>query len=235
MPDHRLSAETAGEARRGFGPGFLLALGAGVGRLVALFLDGGKWHVVACKALWTRRLPAQRKARGQQLLGGHIKRAARHNGVGQTLAGHLAGVVQRDRLQPDATHLARPLPVMVAAPARLARVRLPQMAHFMHKRAQNLLVAAPGEVVGVERDLVGAQGAVGAGGEALGREVAAGGPAALEGDQARRQVAGEQMRIEVVVGILVGVVFSGRAGHTTVPLQVFVSYAQFLVTHEIGT
>ena len=66
----------------------------------------------------------------------------------------------RGGLQADRSHLLGPLLVMIAAPARLAEMVLPQMDHFMSEGGENLFLWPVPEVGGIKGDLIG-EGAVG--------------------------------------------------------------------------
>ncbi len=118
------------------------------------------------------------------------------------LAGHEA----------DADHLLRPLAVMVGPPSGLAEVVLPLMRLLVRNDLEDEQEGVEGEVLRVQRDLIGRLAIPGA--EACGAEVAAGAWATLQRDQAVGQLTVEQFLVEHVDGeleFLVGL--GGRTLH----------------------
>ena len=105
---------------------------------------------------------------------------------------------------------------------------LPEMGHFMHERRKRLGRRAVGEVGRVEGDFVGDFLRVGDAGEAVAGEVAVGSLVPLHGDQAGRELAREQLAVEMVVGGVEAGVGAVRrvVGHGGV--LVFVSYDTIL-------
>ena len=73
---------------------------------------------------------------------------------------HIAGLgaivlAGRSRLQADRFHLLGPFLVVIAAPARLAEMVLPQMDHFMSEGGEHLFLWPVPEVRRVQGDLIG--------------------------------------------------------------------------------
>jgi hypothetical protein len=75
--------------------------------------------------------------------------------VRDLVAGHLAGLVDADRLEANGEHHLAPLLVVVAALARLAEMVLLQMRHFVRQGRQDRAGRALLERRGIERDLIG--------------------------------------------------------------------------------
>ena len=125
------------------------------------------------------------------------------------LAARLAGVGGNEA---DLPHLGGPWLVVVATPRRLALMVLPQMHHLVHERGQRFRGRAGGEVGRVQGDFVGDLLRVGNAGEALAREIPVSTLVPLHGDQAVRELAAEQLPVEMIIrGVQAGIgSWSGR-------------------------
>ena len=138
---------------------------------------------------------------GSHVGAGLLEAAAFLDDVRYLLAGFLAaGLAGVGGDQADLPHFGRPFLVVVAGARRLAVMVLPEMHHFMHQRREHLGGRPAGEVGGVEGDFVRHLLRVGEAGEALAGEIAVGSLVPLHGDQARRELAGEQLAVEMVIG-----------------------------------
>ena len=98
------------------------------------------------------------------------------------------------RLQADRSHLLGPLLVVIAAPARLAEMVLPQMDHFMSEGGEHFFLWPVPEVSGIQGDLIG-QGAVGTT-KSIAAKIPVALLASLQRDKAVRQLALEQRAVQ---------------------------------------
>jgi len=128
--------------------------------------------------------------------------------VAGTFAARLPGT---GRHQAYAFHLRGPFGIVIAPPAGLAVVMLPEMHHLMHQGLQAMQHPKRGEIVRIDGDFVRGCGP-GRAGELLGAEIAAAMGLALHGDQAIGQGVAEQLGIEHSIGMLEGAVLPGGGG-----------------------
>ena len=123
----------------------------------------------------------------------HCVGAVRDDEVRHRLPGLLAARFSGIRgLQPHRFHLGRPLPVMVGPPHRPAFRLLPDVDHLVDQRGQDQLIASAGELIRIQRQLVGRRILYPAR-KPLRRKVAFGMGVALQRDQDIRQPAGKQL------------------------------------------
>src|SRR2546422_9557836 len=88
---------------------------------------------------------------------------------------------------------------MVASPAWLPEVPLPTMTHLMHEGTQDVLVRPIHKRIGVERQLMGGSRRVLPMPKAIRGKVAAALGFALQGNEARRELAPKKLRIKPVI------------------------------------
>jgi hypothetical protein len=143
--------------------------------------------------------PGQAAGFTDERLGGSFEVASRNGVVAHFLADLFpAGSAGAAGHQADLFHLRGPLLVVVATAARFPMAVLPVVDHFVDDGLQDLQQVVPGKVGRVHCDLMDHLAC--RIGPAVGREIPHQVLLALYGQQAGGKPAGEQRRIEVVVG-----------------------------------
>lgn len=149
-------------------------------------------------------VPRDGKARACQVLHSPSELATANDVVQHMLPDdRAAGLTGRGWMQAYGDHLRRPLMIVVAAPRRLPKVPLPQVAHLMDERLQNSRHVPTLEVDRIHRDLVGRRTRLVIGAKSspivVAEDVCT---SPLEGDQTWRQCSAKERRVEMVVRFL---------------------------------